>query len=643
MTGYLRSLFLLALLAFAAPALAQERILSYDVDVAVNADASLHVTETIRVLALGYDIKRGIYRDIPLRRLDENGLWDKDGFSIRSIKRDGNAEPYHTEWNGNFLRIYIGDKDVLLPTGQHDYEIAYTVTGQIRYFDGYDEVYWNATGNFWSFAIDKATATVRLPQGARVERQAAYTGGQGVTGTDYSATDIGGSDIRFESTRPFDPNEGLTVAVGFTKGVVAPAGSGDRLTDFLANAGAILFGLSWIAIPIYYWIAWFRVGRDPPGETVIPLFHPPENLSPAALSYVHFKSFRQTGKGVDLAFIASLLQLGVRKLLVIDQDAGGKVTFRKGDLKNVDMQSLAPAERSLYLSLLSGKEYLTLDKANGPLLKRALDGMQSTIRNEYAGKFYKHNWGWFAPGAVLAIVGFVGGLILQNPPDLALASVMPAFFAGLIGSALLLFGWRTWTTPAAGVIRRFAGGFMLLAGAVVIALGVQGALFLTELPLYQAGGLLVMFGLLTMAAMLHLLGAPTFEGAKVLSRIEGFKLYLETAESNRLNMRDAPEMNEQLFERFLPYAAGLGVEEPWSKAFSAHLARVAPDRDPDYRPDWYRGDRWNRQDFARATTASLAAVSSAMASSMPAPKSSSGSSGGGFSGGGGGGGGGGGW
>ena len=91
------------------------------------------------------------------------------------------------------------------------------------------------------------------------------------------------------------------------------------------------------------------------------------------------------------------------------------------------------------------------------------------------------------------------------------------------------------------------------------------------------------------------------------------------------------------------WAAGLGVEEPWSKAWAAHLARVSPDRKHDYHPTWYRGRSWTPDRIGSATAASVAAVSAAMASAMPQPKSSSGSSGGGFSGGGGGGGGGGGW
>ncbi|MGI9371359.1 MAG: DUF2207 family protein, partial [Hyphomicrobiales bacterium] len=128
--------------------------------------------------------------------------------------------------------------------------------------------------------------------------------------------------------------------------------------------------------------------------------------------------------------------------------------------------------------------------------------------------------------------------------------------------------------------------------------------------------------------------------------IEGFKLYLSVAEAERMNMADAPDVTQDLYEEYLPYAIGLGVEEPWSEAFASQLARAIPDetsRTP-YRPRWYAGSNWNSGSLGRMTTGFVDNMSSSMASAMPAPKSSSGSSGGGgFSGGGGGGGGGGGW
>jgi uncharacterized membrane protein len=136
--------------------------------------------------------------------------------------------------------------------------------------------------------------------------------------------------------------------------------------------------------------------------------------------------------------------------------------------------------------------------------------------------------------------------------------------------------------------------------------------------------------------------APTLEGAKVKSEIEGFKLYLSVAESERLNMNGRPDFTIDLYERYLPYAVALGVEKPWSKALEAHLATAMPGEvnSDTYHPPFYSGSGWS-SGAAFGAGAMASTLGSSFASAMPSQ--SSGSSGGGSSGGGGGGGGGGGW
>lgn len=58
-------------------------------------------------------------------------------------------------------------------------------------------------------------------------------------------------------------------------------------------------------------------------------------------------------------------------------------------------------------------------------------------------------------------------------------------------------------------------------------------------------------------------------------RKAGLRLYLETAESDRLNL-NAPEITRERFEALLPYAVALDVEKPWSDAFAAALRRAHP-------------------------------------------------------------------
>ena len=156
--------------------------------------------------------------------------------------------------------------------------------------------------------------------------------------------------------------------------------------------------------------------------------------------------------------------------------------------------------------------------------------------------------------------------------------------------------------------------------------------------------LMLVFPLLN-GVFYYLLRAPTPEGRPVMDQIEGFRMYMETAESGRLNIDDAPEITAERFEALLPYAVALDVERPWADAFASALARAHPG-DPDpmshYHSRWRRGGSWSSDNFGRSISSAVASATSAATSSIPrSSSSSSGFSGG--SGGGGGGRGGGGW
>src|SRR5690606_23791333 len=87
--------------------------------------------------------------------------------------------------------------------------------------DDHDEIYWNVNGNGWNFVVDSISASIHLPATAQVKQTACYTGSFGSTANDCSASEADGPTVNFQGRSLF-PHEGLTVAVGFQKGVVAP-------------------------------------------------------------------------------------------------------------------------------------------------------------------------------------------------------------------------------------------------------------------------------------------------------------------------------------------------------------------------------------------------------------------------------------
>lgn len=171
---------------------------------------------------------------------------------------------------------------------------------------------------------------------------------------------------------------------------------------------------------------------------------------------------------------------------------------------------------------------------------------------------------------------------------------------------------------------------------ILLALGLFLAGVMTPLAL-----IVIFIGLAAHGLFYFLLRAPTPPGRRLLDRVEGFRMYLDVAEKDDLNLRHPPEKTPALFERYLPYAYALGVEQAWARQFEDVFARIAAEPEAAYSPTWFRGD-FDPGRIGRFTSSVGSSLNSAISSAATAPGSSSGS-GGGFSGGGGGGGGGGGW
>lgn len=175
---------------------------------------------------------------------------------------------------------------------------------------------------------------------------------------------------------------------------------------------------------------------------------------------------------------------------------------------------------------------------------------------------------------------------------------------------------------------------MLIAMAITSAIAFQ--------PMFSImSGALVAICVVVIALFETLMKAPTIAGRKLMDRIEGYKMYLNTAEGDRLKRANFDNFTSEVFEHHLPYAMALDVEDNWAKFFMAALA--AAGQDPSsYQPSYFYGSR-NWYSSGSAFNSMSSGISSAIASSSVPPGSSSGGGGGGFSGGGGGGGGGGGW
>jgi uncharacterized membrane protein YgcG len=628
---------LLALVLLAAPAAAQadERILKFSSDIQVQKDASLEVTETIDVRAENDQIKHGIFRDFPTRYKNRLGGAVHVGFAFEGATLDGAAVPAKTELINNGTRIKLGDPDHFVDPGEHRYVIHYRATREIGFFPHYDELYWNVTGNGWMFPIDAAEARIHLPEPVKLGDRASYTGEQGATGTNAEVVDEKPGEIAWRTTEPLGPYEGLSVAVAFPKGVVAAPPPGSRFAQWLRDNGPpIAGGVSLLGLFGYFFTAWKRVGRDPHPGTIVPLFSPPDELSPAAMRFI-------TKMGTDnRTFAAALVDMGVRGHIRLVEEEGGWLSKDKTRLDRLDSSNpLPPEEEAALRELVRTGESIMMIQKNYPAFQAARSGLGAVLKEQYEGSLFKRNVGWAVAGLLLFFAALwvtAAAIVVAN--DAASAWEIGVTLGAIIVATLLSFvihGSSTVGKCLLGVIA-FAAlavasviGFPVFAQAMESGMGFPLVIPFLALPL-----------VITCAWWIS---APTKEGRAVLDRIAGFKQYLSITERERLDRMTAPEDTPEVFEKYLPYAIALGVENRWADRFQGILAAAAADPARQQGFAWYvgSGSPWNNPtSFVNSVGSSLA---STVSSASTAPGSSSGSGGGGSSGGGGGGGGGGGW
>lgn len=147
-------------------------------------------------------------------------------------------------------------------------------------------------GNDWEFTIEKASATIELPPGAKVLSNTAYTGPKGAKGSDYIIRRNEKGNTTFSTTRALNPGAGITIAVYWPKGFVREPNRAEKITYFLKDNGSAIVGLiGFIMLLIYFLATWAQVGKDPQKGVIIPQYEPPKGFSPSAVRYIMHMGF----------------------------------------------------------------------------------------------------------------------------------------------------------------------------------------------------------------------------------------------------------------------------------------------------------------------------------------------------------------
>ena len=200
---------------------------AFDATISVQQDGTIDVQEQIRVRFNGS--WNGIFRTIPVEYRTPQGfsyrLW-LDDVEVRG--QDGSPLEYDNQRERHYRRLRIrvpGASDATRTV-----VIRYSVPNGLKFWDEYEELYWNVTGDEWEIPIQNARAMVLLPPDVRGRRTASWTGGYGSTENAASVTETE-EGFYFEATRPLNYREGLTIAVAWDPGVVERPSAVTRAVD----------------------------------------------------------------------------------------------------------------------------------------------------------------------------------------------------------------------------------------------------------------------------------------------------------------------------------------------------------------------------------------------------------------------------
>src|SRR6185503_8545437 len=210
-------LSVLMVLLGAAPAWARTyHVSKFNSTIHVQADGSADITEQITFVFRGQF--QGVYRDIPVEYPGPRGSNYSLFITINQITdENGSSLKFDKSRSRGFLKVKIyvpGASD-----STRTINIDYSVSDAAKFFEQFDEFYWNVTGNDWLVPIQAASATLYFPSNATGQLQ--VQGYQGIYGSqDPARVLVDGAVVTAESTGPLPARGGLTVDVYIPQGIL---------------------------------------------------------------------------------------------------------------------------------------------------------------------------------------------------------------------------------------------------------------------------------------------------------------------------------------------------------------------------------------------------------------------------------------
>lgn len=324
----------------------------------------------------------------------------------------------------------------------------------------------------------------------------------------------------------------------------------------------ILIWAAIVAVGVYYLREWWRIGRDPRGQTIIPRFAPPEGLSPMALFFIYRRGTAED-VAINAGALGNLAELMRRKIVRFEErDDGPKIVEQEGG----DEEAM-PDDLLWFRKTLLPRRGV----ADVHWFRQAAQKAWVDVHGMLAKRIIRFNLRVTLTGAAILAAAALLTVLFINfvmPAGADGAMLVAGFMASLfVFGALALGRSRIRSQFYIAIGLGAAGIFTLLIVAILIVNGFNGPAGL-ERALTMAG----LFLVLPMVAFFWgVMMALTPEGRRLYDEVEGFRMFIAVADAGRHAIDNAPDPTQDSLDRLVPYAVALHVEAGWVNALAANL------------------------------------------------------------------------
>ena len=598
--------------AFATTSAGGYTITKYHIDINVNENNVLDITEDISV---NFSEKRhGIFRKLPVynRVTREDGSVSKNRAKITDIAV---SEQYTDSREGDYLELKIGDPDRKI-IGDKNYRITYKYDLGRDPLKEVDEFYYNIIGTEWDTTISNISFRITMPKEFDESKLGFATGTREKYTSDLVTYYVADEEIEGKVYGGLNAHEALTVRVELPEGYFVGAGSEPSQSLYLLYALPILFFIISFRL-------WARYGKD--NKTFVkPEYEAPKGCNSLDVGFYYSGKTNSTDV---LSLIVYLANKGYLKIEEIEEK--GILSKNKGFkfIKVKEYDGKDENERMFLEGLFESGNEVTKKDLYNKFYKTTNNIIQNRNKKENRRKIFEKTGlkSAFAyiTGTLAFIFAIAPGMIDYNEEEMMMVALIFPFYLFTTALAILC-----------GVIRSRKDGSKLALGmcvcaAIAFIIGFIPLLFVA-MPIivlhkiYMIGFIADFIAYIGIFVCAFYMPKRTKYGLEMYAKAEGFRQFLDSVEKERIEKM--VEENPNFFYDVLPYTYVFGISDKWIKKFEDINLQA---------PDWYSG-----------STASFDAVTfgSFMHSTMSSASSSmSSSSGGGSAGGGSGGGGGGSW